>query len=526
MFSKKLFIFLVLLLFVSHVSFISAVECNQSDAIEINDTNLLSVNTGDEKDYLCELDELDEDDDYDETIIDFNQGDKMPITIDSPVKGNLTVFIDNTYYGTWDFSKNETIFISTYDHNSFYNSSIKNIDIGYHELSLIFNLNSFNNYVPEVYEEDSHLKFMFHECEGDFLNHKYTYTHTSSLTIFEKRKTIHISLLPYYYFDPVMIYYAGVGLDITFDNINFKEKNKHSFGFILSDSTGKVILKKNMKITDSINIFRYVLDPWSDDPVGIDCEFWYDFPMLGHDILREMGVCKLTVINFIDGTNDSIMVNISKFFSYYEKIDCVIHGSDVTFYFYQFFPKVFIGMDDNGAYFSPKEDKWNVTFVNLNPGTHVMRLYYLTQDYSKELLYNFTFKINGISENDFNNDSSNIVPLNDFSINIFPYKIMDNGGFLFTNAEYAVLDFQDNVLIKDSSLNNIEPDLDGEFISNGENGDIGTSDGGGDGSSSNTKSYEIFENSHPSKDDMLAKLGVILFSCMSFMIGYTRFDKH
>ena len=108
MFSKKLFIFLVLLLFVSHVSFISAVECNQSDAIEINGTDLLSANTGDEKDYLCELDDLDEDDDYDETIIDFNQGDKMPITIDSPVKGNLTVFIDNAYYGTWDFSKNES----------------------------------------------------------------------------------------------------------------------------------------------------------------------------------------------------------------------------------------------------------------------------------------------------------------------------------------------------------------------------------------------------------------------------------
>ena len=275
MFSKKLFIFLVLLLFVSHVSFISAVECNQSDAIEINGTDLLSVNTGDEKDYLCELDDLDEYDDYDETIIDFNQGDKMPITIDSPVKGNLTVFIDNAYYGTWDFSKNETIFISTYNPNSFYNSSIKNIDIGYHELSLIFNLNSFNNYVPEVYEEDSHLKFMFHECEGDFLNHKYTYTHTSSLTIFEKRKTIHISLLPYYYFDPVLIYYAGVGLDITFDNINFKEKNKHSFGFILSDSTGKVILKKNMKITDSFDSGKII--DWDGESIGTFCEFWYDF---------------------------------------------------------------------------------------------------------------------------------------------------------------------------------------------------------------------------------------------------------
>ena len=50
----------------------------------------------------------------------------------------------------------------------------------------------------------------------------------------------------------------------------------------------------------------------------------------------------------------------------------------------------------------------------------------------------------------FNNDSSNIVPLNDFSINIFPYKILNNGGFLFTNAKYAVLDFQDFEIIKDS----------------------------------------------------------------------------
>ena len=521
MFSKKLFIFLIVLLIISHVSFISAAENNQSDAIEINDTCLLSVNNIDEKDYLCELNELDEDD-YDETIIDFNQGDRMPITIDSPVEGNLTVLLDYEFYGSWNFSKNRTILIPTYNPNSFYDSSIRNIDIGNHELSLIFNLDSFDNYVPEVYENDSHLKFMFHKCGDDILNHKYTYTHNSSLTIFEKRKTISISLLPYYYFNSFPIYYAGVGFDISFDNINFKEKNKHSFGFILSDSNGRIFIKKNMNITDSFEVGE--ITNWDGESIGTFCQFWYDFLMLDHNILREIGVCKLTVVNFIDGTNDSIMVNISKFFNYYEKIDCIIQDSDVTFYFYQFFPKVFISIDDNGEYISPKGDKWNVTFANLNSGVHTMNLYCLKTDYSKELLYNLTFKINGLNNIDFPNSIVNMSSSNNLSFCMFPNMLMSNGGFLLGNVNYGMVDFQDMMIADDSSSRNSEHNFDGESISYGEDsGDVGTK--GGSTGSSNTRSYEISERSHP-KEDLLSKLGIIILSCMSFMIGYNRFDKH
>lgn len=101
---------------------------------------------------------------------------------------------------------------------------------------------------------------------------------------------------------------------------------------------------------------------------------------------------------------------------------------------------------------------------------------------------------------------------------------MGNNGFLFGDVNYGMVDFQDMIIMEDSSSGNSEPDLDGESISVGEDsGYVGTI-GGGSGSS-NIKSYEISEKSHP-KDDLLSKVGVIIFSCMSFMIGYNRFDKH
>ena len=101
---------------------------------------------------------------------------------------------------------------------------------------------------------------------------------------------------------------------------------------------------------------------------------------------------------------------------------------------------------------------------------------------------------------------------------------MGNGGFLLGDVDYGRVDFQDMLIADDSISSNSEHNFDGESISYGEDsGDVGTK--GGSSGSSNTKSYEISERAHP-KDDLLSKLGVIVLSCMSFMIGYNRFDKH
>lgn len=89
MFNKKLFVLLVFLLLILHISFVSAVESNETGVIE-NDTDYEPIIHDDENDF--------DDEDYDVTMIDFNQGDKIPITIDSPVEGNMTVLIDNKIY--------------------------------------------------------------------------------------------------------------------------------------------------------------------------------------------------------------------------------------------------------------------------------------------------------------------------------------------------------------------------------------------------------------------------------------------
>ena len=40
------------------------------------------------------------------------------------------------------------------------------------------------------------------------------------------------------------------------------------------------------------------------------------------------------------------------------------------------------------------------------------------------------------------------------------------------------------------------------------------------------QSYELSEKTHPKlKDDLLSKLGMTIFTCMSFMVGYVRFEK-
>lgn len=517
MFNRKLFfILLVFLLFVLHISIVCAVDSNQTHTIETNDNHKLSINNT-KHEYISN------DDDFKDDSLDFNQGDKIPITIDSPKDGNLTVLIDGEvyYYTSWILLGSETIYVPTYNPSSFYNSSIKNIGVGNHKISLVFTLNTFNNYVPVVSKDGSNLKFKFQTYTDDTLDTKYTYTHNLILNIHEKRKTINVSIhtKPMYY-DSIVL---GIGFDKdTLIDMLQDDTYLNLFGIILSNN-GKILDKGAYTFTTSFDM-DLIQKAYSN--------FIYHFRGINFLVESVLGICNLTVVNFADGTTDTVLFNVSKFITGIPKIECVINGFDATFYGHHLYTKLFFNIGNVHKFISspdeynPHEYFWNVTFVNLSPGVHVLRLYYPETDFIKQFSYNWTFEIPGSS-----NVPENINISGNHSFNMFPNMLLTNGGaFLFFSQNDGMLNIEDFTIIDDSGVRNSESNLGTGSNSIDKSNSIG-SDSGNSGSSessslSNKKSYEIQEKSTSKViDNSLIKLGLIIILTISFMLGFVRFKK-
>ena len=512
MFNRKLFfILLVVSLFVLHISSVCAVDSNQTHTIETNDNHKLSINN-------TKHEHISKNDDFKDNSLDFNQGDKIPITIDSLEEGNLTVLIDDEvyYYKSWILLGIETINIPTYNPSSFYNSSIKNIGVGTHKISLVFNLNTFKNYVPVVSKDGSNLKFKFQNYTDDTLDNKYTYTHNLTLNIHEKRKTIIASILnkPTYY--NMLDFSIELDKDTLMDMLKDDTYLNH-IGIIISN-----IEKTLCKDVDNIMTF-------SDIEFIQRAHFDYSFALTGifSDVESVLGICNLTVVNFADGTTDTVLFNVSKFITGIPKIECVVNGFDATFYADQYFNNIFISVgDDVRELIFSTSYAWNVTFVNLSPGVHVLRLYYPETDFIKQFSYNWTFEIPGSS-----NVPENINISGNHSFNMFPNMLLTNGGaFLFFSQNDGMLNIEDFTITDDSGVRNSESKLGSGYNSIDKSNSIG-SDSGNSGSSessslSNKKSYEIQEKSTSKViDNSLIKLGLIIILTISFMMGFVRFKK-
>ena len=531
LFNKKLILLLIfLLLVILNVSLVSAFENNETDAIEIVNNHDLS--SGVVNDCSQELKDYDN---SDENILDYNQGDKIPITIDSPINGYLTVMIDDEKYGSWWFFNNETIIIPTYNSESFQNSSIRNIDVGTHNMSLIFNFYEYHNYVPIISKQDSNLMFKF-TLDNNFSNGAYTYTYNTLLVIHEIEKTIHIS----FYEEPT--YYESFDFILRLYNVTREDvvrKGLYSdYGIIISEGEN-IFYKENINIIEDISSF--LRQDFVDGVPILYVMFSFLIPTLSFDVDHKFGVCNITAINFRDGTYDSLLFNISKFNTKYpDYIDYFINGNDVTFQIGQEYVNIIVSVNNISKFFSSTNDSLreygqisstfglDVTFTNLDFGVYVMNLYYPETDFTKGFSYDFPFEIK--CPNTDNLPSNGNITSSNMSYNMFPDMfLMSNGGFLMGNVNYGVLDFQDMMILDDSSSSNRESNMDGESISIGDNsGDMGATSASSGASSdgSNAKSYEISEKPHPKlKDDLLSKLGITLLSCMSFMVGYVRFEK-
>ena len=176
--------------------------------------------------------------------------------------------------------------------------------------------------------------------------------------------------------------------------------------------------------------------------------------------------------------------------------------------------------------YNPHEYFWNVTFVNLSPGVHVLRLHYPETDFIKQFSYNWTFEIPGSS-----NVPENINISGNHSFNMFPNMLLTNGGaFLFFSQNDGMLNIEDFTIIDDSGVKNSESKLGSGSNSidksNSIESDSGNSGSSESSSSSNKKSYEIQEKSTSKViDNSLIKLGLIIILTISFMMGFVRFKK-
>lgn len=515
MFNRKICLLLVFLLFILHISFVCASEYNETDIVEINDNDELSVNNN-----ACEKDDMVV---LSENVLDFNQGDKIPVTIDSPVDGDLTVLVDGEIYKSWSFSKNKTVIIPTYNPDSFYDNTIKNINVGTHKLSLIFKLNTYNNYIPIVSNKDSNLTFKFNTANNT-LNNKYTYSYTSTLNIHEKEKTIRL------FFDDDAIYltYSSLICYIELDNIDITNLIHDDFNFItgyvigiiISDDKG-IIFKKHDDIGEFVNLMSEFDEYGKPYTHG---EYIEDVPGIDYDVVRKLGVCNLTVINFEDGTQDSVLFNVSKFSKFHDVLDFEIIDSNfiVSFYYWRF-PDVYITIDNMNKVISPKGHYCNTTF-NLNPGVHVMTLHCPESDFTEDFTYKLTFLIEGTVEMPISNSTIPELYVNNYTPVIL-FGLYDGSilGFDLLDSGYAVLtsDLLYETNEKSTSFGNIN--FNGKFQIGGDNKGASSSLSK---DSSSGKSYEISKHISEPNDNLLTKLGLTIITCMSLMVGYFRFEKN
>ena len=501
---KKLFVFLILILFISQISFVTAND---------NTTSVLNENT----DIICykvsniscitENFELNEDsnilDDYNHSYYCY-QGDEILIHIDSFEEGNLEVLVDNEYLGSWNFTLDETISIPTYAPESFYDDSKTNICVGMHDIRLMFNFNSMNNYFA-IIDEDS-LNFVFIKNTDNVLTN--TLTWNSELYIKEKNPPeIEFTLQKFHIYEEIAHFY------IWFNDDWLGEYNANdSIGIIVSNKTG--IIYKNNITHSEYNNYNY-----------------YDGFFI-HFNITDAGIYNWTAVNLMTGATRSVLFEIIKYNPEYQ-INYSINGSTFVFEFEQikyWYLSNFTICVDNITKIISNWWRGEVVFDNLNPGVHVLTFYCPEDGFSESFFYKMIFEINGtvnasdeednnISDNnntDTNNTIDNTTNLagqgnsSDFVGN----SSNSNGGNTYPRKNYKNENFNSKKNHKSRLDNSQELTVGGDDIIS-------------DFSSvSNSKTYEIQgKSASKSIDESLTKIALILIIIISFIMGYFKYKR-
>ena len=515
MFNKKLFVILVFLLFILQISFVSAQSDNQTEIVnesaesigysDIN--NLSNPKVGNHIEPSGYGDKME-----------FYQGDEIPIHIESPCDGDLKVLVDGVEYGVFNFTNNEIIHIHTYNPESFYNNSKINIDVGVHNISLIFNFNNFKSKDVNIFlDENSTLNFKFNKNYSSHITN--TYAYNSTLNILKKDKTIHISEFAYYHL------LEECEFDVHIDNLDLWYDEKI---YDEGDLYGIIITKINQCVYK-----KSFYDLPSEIPEG--GFLWCIF---------EVGVYNFTVINFLDGTTDSILFKANK---YQPKLDIthIINGTEIkinmtipllTYYnvltsqFEDYAVRAFISVDNitkNLMVDSRYNDVGQVSFENLSSGVHTLKIYCPGDNRSEEFYYSMSFEIEeGLdldegNENilDLINTANQNIQQNSFSDKNLSFIIGNNTSGNITSTGRVIKNHKDaeNSYSNENNWNSNENII---------NSLIGVDKNTQSGSSSPTKkSYEVIKKSTSKSINEITQFQLIIIIIILLIIGYFKFGE-
>ena len=515
MFNKKLFAILVFLLFILPIPFVNAQSDNQTEIINESDE---SVEYSEINNFSIP--------EFEDNIEPNNPVDKIefypgviPIHIESPAEGDLKVFVDDMEYGVWNFTKNKTIYIPTYNPESFYNNSKINIDVGLHNISLIFNFKKFNSKDVNIFlDGNSTLNFIFNENYPSHITD--TYTYNSTLNILKKDKTIHILNFTYYNLLEMGEYI------IHMDNYDLWE-NDSIYHDILDTGNlfGIIIINNNNELIYTEPDNGILLDELD--------ELWG---------IYEVGVYNFTVINFLDGTMDSVLFKANK---YQPKLNITHIVNENSLKINIMIPKLryyntlssqlenynvwsSISVDDitkNLIIYSEFDDSGQVSFENLTSGVHTLKVYCPEDNMSEEFYYTVSFEIEeGFDLEDGNETIFN--PINNTDQNIQQNSSSDkNLSFIKGNATSG------NTTILGDIIKNRNNDEHSQLKQNYRNSkeniinfSIGDDNAAQSGSSSPTKkSYEISKKSTSKKINEITQFHLIILVIILLIIGYFKF---
>lgn len=511
MFNKKLFVILVFLLFILHIPFVNAQSDNQTEiinesgeSVEYSEINNFSI--PEFEDNIEPNNPVDQ--------IEFYRG-VMPIHIDSPAEGDLKVFVDDMEYGVWNFTKNKTIYIPTYNSESFYNNSKINIDVGLHNISLIFNFKKFNSKDVNIFlDENSTLNFIFKKNYSSHITN--TYVYNSTLNILKKDRTIHI--LNFTYYD---LYQRGEYV-VHVDNLDLWD-DEYAYGEELYDEifgcVYGIIIMKNGELIHK-NSYE---DSWTDNVIVWGSLF---------DV-NEVGIYNFTVINFIDGTMDSVLFKANK---YQPKINVtsIVDGNNIkinlmvpeidSVFLYEVLASISVDNVTKKLKINARDYIEPMSFENLTSGVHTLKVYCPGDNMSEEFYYTMSFEI----EDNFDLKDGNETifnPINNTDQNIQQNSSSDkNLSFIKGNTTSGNITSPGRV-IKNQSVENYHSNENNvNSKENIINFSIGDDNAAQSGSSSPTKkSYEISKKSTSKKINEITQFHLIILVIILLIIGYFKF---
>lgn len=367
------------------------------------------------------------------------------------------------------------------------------------------------------------IQFKTMDLNGTYKDHCYKI----NLNISKKQeKTIQIinkNNITYHYYGYAPIYYKLKYID----DFSFREGNVQA------------VVSKNKKIYYTGLISSYQEIPNNYYSIDVNSILFFD------KITIPTGFYNLTLVNY-DGTNDTCICEFKKLpwnitFGYN------IMNDTVLFYFDAW---SFISSEDYSDYnmiiklgnitkLIPSEkfdiwkiSDWNVTvlFNDLDDGCYDVVIEILGNDYIEDFLYTTQIEIgttspvhnDNITEDIRENNVTNNTVIS--LINITGDSDSNSSVLSHGNNSNSNSDTVSGSDGKKHSSNKIEDNIDKfkEYVS--DYGDLESTRSMQ--SVDNAKSYEISEKSvSKSIDDLLTKIGVTIFSCMSLMVGYVRFEK-